>query len=144
MLLTRLLSNSITKALLLTRCFKIRIRKVFYQLVSGQLTPNDFRNTTRRHVTKVQGVDDGFLQLDHCFDYIQEGIRCAASLDMQYPTSLHGVRTLTGERMCKDWVSETATWQSCPASKITAELNTQGAVLDLLERFSFDASMMTL
>ncbi|KXT07739.1 hypothetical protein AC579_4706 [Pseudocercospora musae] len=100
----------------------IRIRTAFYDLVEGRLTPEDFHSPPRREVTKLLALDHGALHLNHCFDYLQEGIRCAAHLDVQYPVMHAGAGILTGERMCKDW----------------------DAVLGILEDNSFDASNMTL
>ncbi|KAF7186774.1 Phenylalanine aminomutase (L-beta-phenylalanine forming), partial [Pseudocercospora fuligena] len=101
---------------------RIRIRTAFYDVVEGRLTPEDFHSPPRREVTKLLALDHGALHLNHCFDYLQEGIRCAAHLDVQYPVMHAGAGILTGERMCKDW----------------------DAVLGILEDNSFDASNMTL
>ncbi|EME81791.1 uncharacterized protein MYCFIDRAFT_215483 [Pseudocercospora fijiensis CIRAD86] len=100
----------------------IRIRTAFYDLVEGRLTPEDFHSPPRRELTKLLALDHGAFHLNHCFDYLQEGIRCAAHLDVQYPVMHGGAGILTGERMCKDW----------------------DVVLGILEDNSFDASNMTL
>ncbi|KAF2218101.1 hypothetical protein CERZMDRAFT_92721 [Cercospora zeae-maydis SCOH1-5] len=100
----------------------IRIRTAFYDLVEGRLTPEDFHSPPRREVTKLLALDYGAFHLNHCFDYLQDGIRCAAHLDVQYPVMHSGAGILTGERMCKDW----------------------NFVVGILENHSFDASNMTL
>lgn len=100
----------------------IRIRTAFYDLVEGRLTPEDFHSPPRRPVEKLLALDHGAFHLNHCFDYLQEGLRCAAHLDVQYPVMHSGAGILTGERMCKDW----------------------DVVRVILEHNSFDASNMTL
>ncbi|SMQ50007.1 unnamed protein product [Zymoseptoria tritici ST99CH_3D7] len=100
----------------------IRIRKIYYDFVDGRLTAESFHASPPLELTGILKLNHGSLHLNHCFDYLQEGIRCAAHMDVQYPDMANGVGILTGERMCKDWTH----------------------VYGILNEHAFDASNMTL
>ncbi|KJX99737.1 hypothetical protein TI39_contig352g00040 [Zymoseptoria brevis] len=100
----------------------IRIRKIYYDFVDGRLTAESFHASPPLELTGILELNHGSLHLNHCFDYLQEGIRCAAHMDVQYPDMANGVGILTGERMCKDWTH----------------------VYGILNEHAFDASNMTL
>jgi hypothetical protein len=46
-------------------------------------TPND---TSHDHFAK----NNGFIYVQHCFDYIRQGIQCAGDMTLEAPTNLDG------------------------------------------------------
>lgn len=80
---------------------------MMWDLVEGRVdaaellaqTPND---TSHDHFAK----GNGFIHVQHCFDYIRQGIQCAGDMTLEVPTSLDGKPLYNGwgtTHQCKSW-----------------------------------------
>lgn len=96
------------------------IRERYYNLLTGRKGPDDFKTDSSHELPKTLELNNGLIHLDHCFDYIQSGIRCAGQMDLQYPFKYGHVGFLSGEQQCRSWVS------CLPLSIFLAFIRSQG------------------
>jgi hypothetical protein len=88
------------------------IRKRYYDFLTGRITPEDFKfvqgtsgQNGSNELPHLGDLHKGAAHIDHCFDYLQQGIRCAGQMDLEYPVGTGDAGFLAGEYRCKSWVS---------------------------------------
>ncbi|KAK6064687.1 hypothetical protein SCUP515_11658 [Seiridium cupressi] len=86
---------------------EIMIRERYYDLLTGRMTPDDFKFVSGLgadgELPETVNSNHGAQHIDHCFDYIQQGIRCAGQMDLEYAVRLGDTAFLAGEHHCKNW-----------------------------------------
>lgn len=87
------------------------IRSRYYDLLTGRMTPADFQFVTGLggdgvDVPTTSELNHGAQHIDHCFDYLQSGIRCAGQMDLEYAVQRGTSGFLAGEHQCRSWVSD--------------------------------------
>ncbi|KAK6070906.1 hypothetical protein SCUP234_09995 [Seiridium cupressi] len=72
-----------------------------------RMTPDDFKFVSGLgadgELPETVNSNHGAQHIDHCFDYIQQGIRCAGQMDLEYAVRLGDTAFLAGEHHCKNW-----------------------------------------
>lgn len=77
------------------------IREIYYGMLQGTHSASDYNNTSGSEVAFA------VEHTEHCFDYLQQSIRCAGLMQIEAP---HGSRNNVfdgywTEHTCKSWTS---------------------------------------
>jgi hypothetical protein len=97
------------------------IRERYYDFLTGRVTPEDFKfvqgtsgQNGSNELPHLADLHKGAAHIDHCFDYIQQGIHCAGQMDLEYP-----VGTEEAGFLAVSWQVNNSHFPSTTMSRVT-------------------------